>query len=156
MRRPFAITVASVALLWAIQLRGQTPTTCTTPRDACQFFGTFLSALNHRDWDAFRATLDSGITVMFDQPAPPERQDGRVAVEAIFRLIFPEAGSAPRPLPPPLVPENLKVQSFGDVVVVSFHLRGLDNLARRTLVLHHTTAGWRVVHIHGSSSRSSP
>ena len=41
---------------------------------------------------------------------------------------------------------------FGDVVVVSFQLAGTEAIGRRTLVLHRSASGWKVVHIHGSSS----
>jgi hypothetical protein len=55
-------------------------------------------------------------------------------------------------LPPPLVPEDLLAQDLGDAVVISFIARGPGVLARRTVILHRTAAGWRVAHIHASSS----
>lgn len=129
----------------------QAATACETPRDACAFFDHFLSALNQRDWDAFRDTFDDQITVMLDRPGPPERRDGRAAVEELFRRIFPAAGDRPTQLPPAIRPHDLLAQDLGDVVVVSFHIRSSDEIARRTVVLHRTAKGWRVVHIHGSS-----
>lgn len=125
-------------------------TGCAEPRAACAFFDYYLSAFNARDWDAFRATLDDSITVMFDRPAPPQRMDGRRAVEAMFRRVFPPPGSAPAAASP-IVPAHLKAQDFGDVVVVSFEFAGEDAVSRRTVVLHRTRDHWRVVHIHGSS-----
>src|SRR5437899_4858764 len=111
-------------------------TDCVTPRDARAFFNHYLTAFNTRDWDAFRSTFDDSITVMFDQPAPPQRVDGRAAVEAMFRRVFPPAGAAPQRLPPPIVPRNLRVQDFGEVVLVSFQIEGDEEVARRTVVLH--------------------
>ena len=128
----------------------QSGTGCVTPRDACAFFDGYLEAFNRRDWDVFRATLDDSITVMFDRPASPDRRDGRAAVEEMFRRVFPRPGES-GPLPPPVRPEQLRVQDLGGVVIVSFHFRTPGEVARRTVVLHRASSGWRVVHIHASS-----
>jgi len=145
------LLLAVLPLLVAAGPPLQQATGCEAPRDACAFFDHYLSALNQRDWDAFRATFDDRITVMFDRPGPPERRDGRAAVEELFRRIFPPAGERPTQLPPAIRPDHLLAQDLGDVVVVSFHIRSVDEIARRTVVLHRTAKGWRVVHIHGSS-----
>lgn len=131
-------------------IAAQTGAECGGPPEVCGFFETFVAALNRRDWAAFRATFADDITVIFERPGPPQRQDGREAVEAVFRNIFPQPGSAPGPLPPPLVPEGILVQSYGDVAIVSFHLPRQGQMARRTLVLHRTPRAWEVIHIHGS------
>ena len=147
--------LALVALLGTAAPATQSATGCVTPREACAFFDAYLDAFNRRDWEAFRATFDDGISVMFDTPAPPQRRDGRAAVEEFFLRVFPPPGQS-RPLPPSIRPEALLAQDFGDVVVVSFHIRGGDELARRTVVLRRTAAGWRVVHIHASSGPGTP
>jgi ketosteroid isomerase-like protein len=152
MHRLLRATLGLLALCVVLPLGAQARTPCSGPQDVCRFFSTFLSALNRRDWDAFRATFADDITVIFASPGPPERQDGRAAVEAVFQNIFPKPGSPPNPLPPPLQPDSVRVQDFGDVAVVSFLLRRPNHLDRRTLVFHRTLAGWRVVHIHGSSA----
>lgn len=145
-----------LSLLLTMLLQAQQTSTCLTPHDACAFFDGYLSAFNRRDWEAFRATFDDSITVMFDRPAPPERRDGRVAVEELFRRVFPAAGQSPQQVPPPIVPDRLLTQDLGDVVVVSFHIRSSDEVARRTVILHRTPRGWRVIHIHGSSVDVAP
>jgi ketosteroid isomerase-like protein len=152
MRRRLRATLGFLSLCVALPLGAQARTPCLGPEDVCRFFATFLSALNRRDWGAFRATFADDITVIFASPGPPERQDGRAAVEAVFQNIFPRLGSAPNPLPAPLQPDSVRVQDFGDVAIVSFLLRRPGQLYRRTLVFHRTLAGWRVVHIHGSSA----
>lgn len=124
---------------------------CVEPRTACTFFNQYLAAFNARDWEAFRATFDDSITVMFDRPAPPQRVDGRQAVEAMFRRVFPPPGVSPTPLPPPIVPVHLRAQDYGDVVVISFEIAGRNEVSRRSVVLHRDAHGWKVVHIHGSS-----
>ena len=116
----------------------------------------FIDAFNARDFEAFRSTFADDITFFVDRPFPPQRLDGRIAAEGVFREGFaashPSAGGAAPPLPPPLVPIDLRVQAFGDVAVVSFVVRRPTEVARRTLVLHRGSAGWRVVHIHASSA----
>lgn len=150
-RRVFVLT-SSFALVAMCSLGAQTQPACPGPKDVCGLFETFMSALNRRDWEAFRGTFAPDITVIFDRPGPPQRQQGRVAVEAVFQNIFPKPGSPPAPLPPALVPEGVAVQLFRDIAIVSFHLRRPDQLGRRTLVFHRGFGGWKVVHIHGSSS----
>jgi len=149
-------TAATVALVLLIAApappsNAQSPTGCNTPQDACALFDRFLGAFNRRDWDAFRVTLADDVTAMLDSPDHPERLDGRAAVEEFFHRIFPPAGSQPRQPSRPVLPDKLLVQDLGDAVIISFHIRFPDAIARRTLVLRRTTLGWRVAHIHGSS-----
>ena len=147
---PF-VALILIAASASAPAEAQSATGCTRPRVACALFDTYLAAFNHRDWNAFRATLSDDVTVMFDFPPQPERRDGRVAVEEFFRRVFPPEGTPPSQLPPPVQPDQLLAQDLGDALVVSFHIRTPEELGRRTVVLHKTAAGWRVVHIHGSS-----
>ena len=145
-----------VPMVWVLvpALGAQTAVGDSSPMSAQAFFESFLSALNQRDWEKFRGTFADDITVMFDHPGPPIRQDGRTAVEALFRFIFPPPGATPRALPPPVQPFNLKVQDLGEAAVISFHFKDENLVVRRTLVARRTPAGWRVVHIHGSSAQA--
>jgi ketosteroid isomerase-like protein len=142
-------------LLGGGTLQAQSAERCTTPRAACAFLDRFIAAFNRRDWPAFKATLDPAVTVIFDRPGPPLRQDGHEAVEAVFKRIFPDSpvvGGAP---PSQIRPQQLRVQDYGDVVIVSFHLPDSTTVGRRTLVMRRTAGSWKVVHIHGSSSAAS-
>ena len=129
---------------------------CSGPAGVCELVTRFLDAFNARDFDAFRSTFADDITFFVDRPFPPQRLDGRLAAEGVFRAGFgafnPPAGGVVPPLPPPLIPIDLRVQAFGDVAVVSFVVRRPTEVARRTLVLHHGPVGWRVIHIHASSA----
>lgn len=137
-------------------LDGGPATACEGPTDLCAFFERYLAAFNARDFDGFRATFADDITTFFDRPFPPERLEGRAAVEGVFRRGFayfhPAAGTPQPPPPAPLVPVDLRVQVFGDAAVISFLIRTPAEVARRTLVVHRGASGWRVVHIHASSS----
>lgn len=130
--------------------------TCSGPTGVCALVTRFLDAFNARDFDTFRSTFADDITFFVDRPFPPQRLDGRLAAEGVFKAGFaafhPPTGGVVPPLPPPLVPIDLQVQAFGDVAVVSFVVRRPTEVARRTLVLHNGPAGWRVIHIHASSA----
>ena len=48
-------------------------------------------------------------------------------------------------------PRDLTIQMFGDVAIATFHLDDRPGfLNRRTLVLHKTNSGWKIVHLHAS------
>lgn len=124
---------------------------CSGPADVCGFVRHFITTLNNRVWDDFRACLADDVTVLFDRPAPPERQDGRDAVEALFRRAF-AVGGTPTVTLSPLKPQNALVQPMGDAAVVSFLLLDGNIVGRRTLVLRRGQSGWQIIHIHASSA----
>jgi ketosteroid isomerase-like protein len=48
-------------------------------------------------------------------------------------------------------PRALAIQMFGDTAIATFNLDDRAGfLNRRTLVLHKTAAGWKIVHLHAS------
>ncbi len=124
---------------------------CSKPAEACAFFDAFLTALNHRDWPAFRQSLDDSISIFLEDPAPPQRFDGRLAAESFFARIFPPQGVRPSSLPPAYVPEHLRAQDLGSVVILTYEITQPQAVARRTVVLARGPTGWHVVHIHGSA-----
>jgi len=122
----------------------------------------FLTAFENLDWQTFRLSFADNVTVFFPVPEPPQRATGRDAVEAQFRRVFEEIRRA-NPTGPPfqrLVPEDLSIEPVArDVVLITFHLRNAERLARRTIVFHRDASGWRIVHLHASNvptPRSSP
>lgn len=50
-----------------------------------------------------------------------------------------------------LVPEDLKIQEFGDTAIATFHIRDND-LSRRTLVLRKDSDNWLIQHLHASNA----
>lgn len=137
----------------AIPLEAQA---CSGPAPVCELFTRFIDTFNARDFDAFRGTFADDISFFVDRPFPPQRLDGRLAAEGVFRNGFAAShsavGGATPPAPPPLVPLDLRVQAYGDVAIVSFIIRRPTEVARRTLVMHRGPTGWRIVHIHASSA----
>jgi hypothetical protein len=50
-----------------------------------------------------------------------------------------------------LQPRDLNIQIFGEVAIATFHLDDRPGfLNRRTIVLHNTPEGWKIVHLHAS------
>lgn len=47
--------------------------------------------------------------------------------------------------------EDVQVQAFDDVAVVTFHIRD-DDLSRRTLVLRRASGRWGIEHLHASNA----
>ena len=53
-------------------------------------------------------------------------------------------------------PKDVRVQRYGDVGVVTFHLEGGENVGRRTAVMRRTGDRWLLVHLHASSLPANP
>ena len=124
MRFRRSIVPIIVALLCtATERLAQQRVDCSGRPEVCAFFQHFVTVFNERDWNQFRACLADDITIIFDSPASPERNNGRGAVEKMFRPLFPDSGVAPRENRFPIKPENVLLQDLGQVVVISFHLR---------------------------------
>lgn len=50
-----------------------------------------------------------------------------------------------------LVPEDLELQVYGDVALVTFHLVNDQRLGRRTIILKSIDDDWKIVHLHASN-----
>jgi ketosteroid isomerase-like protein len=111
----------------------------------------FVHAFENLDWEGFRAAFDDNATVFYPR-AFPERAIGRAEFEKTFKIVF-EQIRAGRTVPPymHIEPRGLTIQMLGDTAVATFHLDDRAGfLNRRTIVLHKTTAGWKIVHLHAS------
>jgi len=50
-------------------------------------------------------------------------------------------------------PKDMKIQMFGNVAIVTFHLDDRPGfLNRRTIVLNKSKMGWKIVHLHASEA----
>jgi ketosteroid isomerase-like protein len=118
----------------------------------------FLRALDHLDWEPFRASWASEPTVFLPFGDTPERLAGREAVEARWRRFFDEAragGSGPPYLN--LKPRDIRTERHGEVGLVTFTLeltvggRQLP-LQRRTLLFIREGGAWKLAHMHASGA----
>ena len=119
-------------------------------------FERFISAFNALDWNSFRACFADDASVFnpdIPQVASLHRLDGRVDIERTFRAVFEASHQDTVPGGPRIVPENLRIQRFGDTAIVTFEFKRANaSFGRRTLVLHRQGDSWLIVHIHASNA----
>ncbi|MEA3041556.1 MAG: hypothetical protein QOC65_1045 [Sphingomonadales bacterium] len=111
----------------------------------------FVAGLNSFDRGRFEALFAEDATLFFPAaPFPVRRIEGRAAIGEWFGRFFDSARrrGATRGN---VTPRDLRVQSYGNVAVATFHLEGGDNVGRRTLVLRRQARRWLVIHLHASS-----
>lgn len=111
----------------------------------------FIRAFDDLDWENFRAALADDATVFYPR-AFPERANGRAEYEKTFKAVFEQIRDGKSSAPYlDIQPRDLTIQMFGDVAIATFHLDDRPGfLNRRTLVLHKTNSGWKIVHLHAS------
>jgi uncharacterized protein (TIGR02246 family) len=118
------------------------------------FTRKFLRAFEDLDMQQFIACFADNATMFFPMPEPPERVDGKQAIQKRFEQVFASIRSTAKSGPPfhHLAPEDLAIQVMpGQSAVVSFHLSNSERIARRTLVLTNTNGRWLILHLHASN-----
>jgi ketosteroid isomerase-like protein len=114
----------------------------------------FIQAFDNLDWDRFRNSFADDATVFYPREFP-HRADGRAEFERTFQHVFEQirAGRLRGPYMD-LRPLDLKIQIAGEVAIATFHLDDRPGfLNRRTIVLHKTAKGWKIIHLHASEVR---
>jgi ketosteroid isomerase-like protein len=119
------------------------------------FTRKFLRAFEDLDMQHFISCFADNATVFFPIPEPPERVDGKPAIQQRFEHVFASIRSTAKSGPPfhHLMPENVAIQIMpGQTAVVSFQLRNPERISRRTLVLINTNGRWLILHLHASNT----
>jgi len=118
---------------------------------------SFIEAFDNLDWDKFRCSFEDDATVFYPR-AFPHRASGREEFEKTFRTVFEQIrGSQTHPPYMHINPIDLQIQLLGDIAIATFHLDDRPGmLNRRTLVLHKTESGWKIVHLHASEVAVGP
>jgi len=110
----------------------------------------FVSAFNALDRARFDPLFADDVTVFFPSaPFDIRRIEGRTAVLDWFGKFFDAMRERTGKLN--IQPADLQVQAYGAMAVITFHLKGGDNLGRRTLVLRRDENVWKIVHLHASA-----
>jgi len=134
---------------------GAPPAARQTERQAIQeLMSRFLTSFENLDMTAFVGCFADDATVFFPSPEPPERFNGKDAIQVHFQKVFDaiRKGAAAGPPYHRLVPQDVDIQLLSaDAAVVSFHLRNTERLARRTLVLKNVNGAWVIAHLHASN-----
>lgn len=152
--------VAGASWVLALLLSGYAPSWASAqPADDVEAaVREFVAALGDADMPRFLACFADD-AVVFHPPSPPPRTfptrvQGLPEIERTFRVVFDQMRARSGRSAPPyqdIRPQDAVIQRFDAVAVVTFHLGTDAARGRRTLVLHRTAAGWRVVHLHAST-----
>jgi hypothetical protein len=112
----------------------------------------FIDSLNAADVNSLMSFFAPDATLFFPLSSLPLRLEDRQQIATAFGAFF-EAVRRQQPGPPymNMIPVGTKVQLFGSVAVVTFHLKGEDVVSRRTLVLQKRSGTWLIVHLHASN-----
>jgi ketosteroid isomerase-like protein len=132
-------------------------TACTTasdrqsPATAEQAANNFLEAFISLDAVRFNEFFAEDATMFFpDGPFPKDRVEGKPAVTAAFAKFFElakERGASRLNIKP----LDLRVQSYGNFAIVTFHLGGDRNIGRRSILFRRDRGNWHIVHFHASA-----
>ena len=150
--------VVAMALLTALSPSAYADETASETEDRAAieaFTREFLHAFEDLDMKQFIACFVHDATVFFPMPEPPERAQGKQAIQQRFERVFASIRSTAKSGPPfhHLDPEDLSIQLMpGRTAVVSFHLRNKERIARRTLVLTKMNGQWLIIHLHASNA----
>ena len=109
----------------------------------------FSRAFRHMDLDAMMAHIAEDATAFWPANACLTRLD-KAGMRAQFAATI-AAVRASGGTEVVRTQSDMRTQRFGDVAVVTFHLRD-EPFGRRTFVLQWRWDRWLVVHIHGSST----
>jgi uncharacterized protein (TIGR02246 family) len=151
-----AITAMLVVLL-ATDISGVSQG--TTPQDdALATVQTVVSANETADLERPVGTFDEAATVFFPSDHP-QRASGTAEIREVFAALFKQ-----RTGPTTITPRDVSIQLFGDVAIVSAHLRALPAspirestvFPRRTFVLRRVDGRWLIVHLHASNFALEP
>ena len=142
------IAVALALVLLVVSAQSQ-----TAPADADirETIAHFIRAFDDLDWEHFRLAFDDHATLFYPR-AMPQRADGRAEFEKAFKTVFQQIRGSKTAAPyMDIQPKDLRIQLFGDIAIVTFHLDDKPGfLNRRTIVLNKTEKGWKIVHLHAS------
>ena len=107
----------------------------------------FMDALNKLDGPRISACFADDATA-FLPVAQPQRANGRAEIDAIFkRYLEAQNGKTTN-----LVPQDMTVQTSGDLALVTFQIPG-GSTARRTFVFKRVGGRWLIAHMHASNFR---
>lgn len=131
----------------------------TAPQDeALATVQTFIKANELADLELIMSTFDQSATA-FVPGERPERASGNAEIRAVFADLFRQ-----RKGPITLTPQDVSVQLFGNLAVVTAHLTALPTspvrermvFPRRTFVLRRVEGRWLIVHLHASNAVLEP
>lgn len=138
------------------------PGTAATPKrqasvngSASRAFDDFITAFNALDEAHFDAAWAEDATLFFPAAVPGwggARFDGKADVLNVFHAFFRSARrgkTGPNFLN--ITPQDVVIQNYDPIALVSFNLKSTAGTGRRTVVMRRIGKDWRVVHMHAST-----
>ena len=108
----------------------------------------FFRAVEARDLDRIAPYFEEDAQMFSPLGTYPARLDGRAAIMEQLKAISEALKQMPTPIR--IDPQELVVREFGDIALMTFHLKLPGPLHRRSFVLRKRDGRWRIAHIHAS------
>jgi ketosteroid isomerase-like protein len=108
----------------------------------------FMAALNALDTDRMATFFADDVTA-FVPLAQAERVESKPALVEIFRKYVEKTRQTTSSTQ--LVPEDVKVETSGDLALVSFNIRSEGSVLCRTFIFRRQGGRWLIVHFHASN-----
>lgn len=120
---------------------------------------TFIQANETANLDLMVSTFSEEATLFMPVGDAPYRLTGKLQIRAVFAALFKS-----RTGPITITPAAVTAQMFGDMAIVTAHLRPVPptpikeplSFARRTFVLRREGDRWLIVHHHASNFQWVP
>lgn len=146
------IRLVAALLLLLIPASSRAQDKSTSPESEVQAaLAHFVVAFDNLDWENFRLAFDDNATVFYPR-GYPGRASGRVEFEKTFKVVFQQIRDGKSQAPfMDIQAKDMQIQVFGDIAIATFLLDDTAGfLNRRTIVLHKSATGWKIVHLHAS------
>ena len=108
----------------------------------------FFRAVESREPDRIAPFFEEDAQMFSPLGTYPARLDGRAAIMEQFKAISEALKQMPTPIR--IDPQEMIVREFGDIALVTFHLKLPGPLHRRSFILRKRAGGWHIAHIHAS------
>ena len=108
----------------------------------------FFRAVESRDLDRITPYFEEDAQMFSPLGTYPARLDGRAAIMEQFKAISEALKQMPTPIR--IDPQEMVVREFGDIALVTFHLKLPGPLHRRSFILRKRDGRWHIAHIHAS------
>jgi ketosteroid isomerase-like protein len=108
----------------------------------------FFRAVESRDLDRITPYFEEDAQMFSPLGTYPARLDGRAAIMEQFRAISEALKQMPTLIR--IDPQEMVVREFGDIALVTFHLKLPGPLHRRSFILRKRDGPWHIAHIHAS------
>jgi len=114
----------------------------------------FMDALNSCDLERTMAFFAPDATMFFPLPETALRAEDKDAIAAVFADFYAQVRDGkPGPKYMALVPQNARIQRFGEGAVISFQIAKGPVTSRRSITLRRQDGRWQIIHFHASNVR---